>query len=54
MIYNSIAPSIYGNVDIKKAITMALFGGVPQKKDQHTIRGDINILILGDPGMGKS
>ena len=53
-IYNSIAPSIYGHVNIKQALTMALFGGVPIKKDTHQIRGDINILLLGDPGLGKS
>ncbi|ORX51728.1 MCM-domain-containing protein [Hesseltinella vesiculosa] len=54
-IMKSIAPSIYGHDDIKRAIAMSLFGGVPKNiQDKHTIRGDINILMLGDPGTAKS
>ncbi|OMJ14333.1 Minichromosome maintenance protein 5 [Smittium culicis] len=52
---DSIAPSIFGNSDIKKAITCLLFGG--SKKvlpDGMRIRGDINVLLLGDPGTAKS
>lgn len=52
---NSIAPSIYGNDDIKKAITCLLMGG--SKKilpDGMKLRGDINVLLLGDPGTAKS
>ncbi|KAJ5702653.1 hypothetical protein N7488_010201 [Penicillium malachiteum] len=51
----SIAPSIYGNIDIKKAIVCLLMGG--SKKilpDGMKLRGDINILMLGDPGTAKS
>ncbi|VEU20993.1 DEKNAAC101877 [Brettanomyces naardenensis] len=51
----SIAPSIYGSTDIKKAITCLLFGG--SKKilpDSMRLRGDINVLLLGDPGTAKS
>jgi DNA replication licensing factor MCM5 len=50
-----IAPSIYGNVDIKKAIACLLLGG--SKKilpDGMRLRGDINVLLLGDPGTAKS
>lgn len=50
-----IAPSIYGNVDIKKAICCLLMGG--SKKilpDGMRLRGDINVLLLGDPGTAKS
>jgi len=50
-----IAPSIYGNVDIKKAIACLLMGG--SKKilpDGMRLRGDINVLLLGDPGTAKS
>ncbi|KAF1346139.1 DNA replication licensing factor MCM5 [Delphinella strobiligena] len=50
-----IAPSIYGNEDIKKAITCLLMGG--SKKilpDGMRLRGDINVLLLGDPGTAKS
>lgn len=52
---NSIAPSIYGNLDIKKAITCLLMGG--SKKilpDGMRLRGDVNVLLLGDPGTAKS
>ncbi|KAL1974939.1 hypothetical protein VTN31DRAFT_5143 [Thermomyces dupontii] len=51
----SIAPSIYGNLDIKKAILCLLMGG--SKKilpDGIKLRGDINVLLLGDPGTAKS
>ena len=54
-IIQSIAPSIYGHDDIKTAIALSMFGG--QGKDvegKHRIRGDINVLLLGDPGTAKS
>ncbi|CEI38825.1 DNA replication licensing factor mcm5 [Fusarium venenatum] len=50
-----IAPSIYGNRDIKKSILCLLLGG--SKKilpDGMRLRGDINVLLLGDPGTAKS
>jgi len=51
----SIAPSIYGLHVIKEAILLQLFGGVSKKgKDGTTSRGDIHILIIGDPGVAKS
>ena len=54
-IINSIAPSIYGHRFIKKALALCMFGG--ESKDvggKHKIRGDINCLLLGDPGTAKS
>ncbi|EFA81776.1 MCM family protein [Heterostelium album PN500] len=52
---DSIAPSIYGHKDIKKAITCQLFGGSSKKlPDRMKLRGDINLLLLGDPGTAKS
>lgn len=58
-IYNklidSLVPSIYGYKNIKEAIIMQLVGGVRKiKSDKVTSRGDIHILLLGDPGAGKS
>jgi DNA replication licensing factor MCM5 len=50
-----IAPSIYGHQDIKKSILCLLLGG--SKKilpDGMKLRGDINVLLLGDPGTAKS
>ncbi|KAF3935370.1 hypothetical protein ABW20_dc0107286 [Dactylellina cionopaga] len=54
-IIESIAPSIYGHNDIKTAVAASLFGGVPKNiQGKHTLRGDINVLLLGDPGTAKS
>lgn len=54
-IERSIAPFIYGYSDIKKAIALLLFGGVPKILEDGTrIRGDIHILLIGDPGTAKS
>ncbi|KAH7333859.1 MCM2/3/5 family-domain-containing protein [Rhizoctonia solani] len=51
----SVAPSIYGSLDIKKAITCLLFGGSKRiLPDNMRLRGDINVLLLGDPGTAKS
>jgi DNA replication licensing factor MCM2 len=54
-IINSIAPSIYGHTDIKTAVALSLFGGVNKEAPgKLNIRGDINVLLLGDPGTAKS
>lgn len=54
-IARSIAPSIFGALDIKKAIACLLFGGSRKRMpDGLCRRGDINILMLGDPGTAKS
>jgi DNA replication licensing factor MCM2 len=54
-IIQSIAPSIFGHDDVKTAIALALFGGEYKEIQQkHRIRGDINVLIVGDPGTAKS
>ncbi|XP_046401937.1 DNA replication licensing factor Mcm5 [Ischnura elegans] len=54
-IARSVAPSIYGSADIKKAIACLLFGGSRKRMpDGLTRRGDINVLLLGDPGTAKS
>ncbi|KAM3085637.1 MCM DNA helicase complex subunit [Clarireedia jacksonii] len=54
-IIHSIAPSIYGHTDIKTAVALSLFGGVAKvAQGKHHIRGDINVLLLGDPGTAKS
>ncbi|XP_026734655.1 DNA replication licensing factor Mcm5 [Trichoplusia ni] len=54
-IAKSIAPSVFGAIDMKKAIACLLFGGSRKRlPDGLTRRGDINILLLGDPGTAKS
>ncbi len=51
----SIAPGIYGFDEIKEALMLQLFGGIPHKlPDGSRIRGNVHILITGDPGTGKS
>jgi replicative DNA helicase Mcm len=55
IISDSIAPSIYGWNDVKTAIVAVLFGGVrKQFPDGSSIRGDIHLLWVGDPGIAKS
>ena len=53
-IITSIAPSIYGYDHIKEAIMYLLFGGVSKTLPDITIRGEINALLVGDPGTAKS
>ncbi|CAI5438107.1 unnamed protein product [Caenorhabditis angaria] len=54
-VFASIAPSIYGHDDVKRAIALALFRGEPKNVDgKHRLRGDINVLLCGDPGTAKS
>ncbi|XP_043654199.1 DNA replication licensing factor Mcm2 [Drosophila teissieri] len=51
----SMAPSIYGHDYIKRALALALFGGESKNPgEKHKVRGDINLLICGDPGTAKS
>lgn len=51
----SISPEIYGHKDLKKALLLVLIGGVTRTRpDGMRIRGDINLLCVGDPGMAKS
>ena len=52
---HSIAPEIYGHDDVKKALLLLLVGGVQKEMtDGMKIRGDINICLMGDPGVAKS
>ncbi|MDH5753586.1 MAG: minichromosome maintenance protein MCM [Candidatus Bathyarchaeota archaeon] len=53
-IINSIAPSIYGYDHVKEAIIYLLFGGVGKTLPDITIRGELNVLLIGDPGTAKS
>ena len=52
---DNIAPSIYGYEEVKQSLVLQLFGGVRKQKVDGTVtRGDIHILLVGDPGVAKS
>ncbi|CAK9214901.1 unnamed protein product [Sphagnum troendelagicum] len=52
---NSVAPTVFGHQDIKRAILLMLFGGVHKKTHEGiNLRGDINVCIVGDPSCAKS
>jgi replicative DNA helicase Mcm len=54
-ITHSIAPTIYGSEDVKEAIALQLFGGIAKEMPDGThLRGDIHVLLIGDPGIAKS
>jgi len=50
----SIAPSLWGLDTIKEAVMYLLFSGVSKELPDVSLRGDINVLLVGDPGTGKS
>lgn len=52
---NSLFPTIHGNDEIKRGILLMLFGGVPKTTIEGTsLRGDVNLCIVGDPSTAKS
>lgn len=51
----SISPTIHGLTEVKEAIVLQLFGGCHKRNDDgSSIRGDMHILLVGDPGVAKS
>jgi len=57
LIVKSICPSIYGNQLVKAGLVLAMFSGAQKKASANSslgIRGDIHVLLVGDPGLGKS
>lgn len=51
----SLFPTIHGNDEVKRGIALMLFGGVGKSTAEHTtLRGDINVCVVGDPSTAKS
>ena len=51
---DSVAPSIYGNEEAKLGVALQMFGGVSRRLHGNRKRGEIHIMFIGDPGVGKS
>jgi DNA replication licensing factor MCM2 len=54
LLARSAFPSIFGHKSTKLALLLSLFGGVEVDSPDHRIRGDINVIMVGDPGTAKS
>ncbi|XP_076354711.1 minichromosome maintenance 6 isoform X1 [Tachypleus tridentatus] len=52
---SSLFPTVHGNDEVKRGVLLMLFGGVPKSTVERTsLRGDINVCIVGDPSTAKS
>ena len=52
---DSLFTTIHGNDEVKRGVLLMLFGGVPKRTMEGTsLRGDINVCIVGDPSTAKS
>ena len=52
---NSICPTVFGHEEIKRGVLLMLLGGVHKKTEEGiSLRGDINVCIIGDPSTAKS
>ncbi|XP_051935358.1 DNA helicase MCM8-like [Hippocampus zosterae] len=56
LIVHSLCPAIYGHLLVKAALVLVLFGGRQKHtgKNSVPVRGDPHVLMVGDPGLGKS
>lgn len=54
-IFNRVVCSGAGNDEVKRGVLLMLFGGVPKTTSEGTsLRGDINVCVVGDPSTAKS
>jgi DNA helicase MCM8 len=59
LLVNSVCPAIWGQEMVKLALCLAVFGGCPDQeslddKNKISVRSDLHVLVVGEPGLGKS
>jgi replicative DNA helicase Mcm len=54
VLVSSLAPNIYGHDKVKEALLLQMLGGVKKHSEKSSTRADLHILLIGDPGAGKS
>ena len=55
ILVESICPSVFGHLEVKRGVLLMLFGGVHKKTPEGiSLRGDLNVCIVGDPSCAKS
>ena len=54
ILMQSVCPNIFQQFEVKLGLLLCLIGGVPESMNEIKIRGQIHMLMVGEPGTGKS